>query len=284
MSPSLIIITQHPFSPGKRKAEDDGAAPAKKAKVAEPTAEGAEEESKTLFVGQLSWNVDNDWLKTEFEKAGEVVSARVQMDRQSGRSRGFGYVEFATAAEAQSALEKCQGMEIDGRAVKLDLSAPRQPNPTARAKQFGDVPGEPSPTLFVGNISWNTTEDMLWEHFGQFGEVSSVRVPTDRESGKPKGFGYVEYADVESAKKGFEGASGSEIDGRYIRLDYSQPRDASGGGGGGRGRGGDRGGRVSLTNECCVTKLILFLKGGGRGFGDRGGRVRSYLSLYIPHR
>ena len=249
------VITHSTTSSGKRKAEDDGPAPIKKAKVSAPSGDADGEESKTLFVGQLSWNVDNDWLSNEFADAGDVVSARVQMDRQSGRSRGFGYVEFATASAAQSALEKFQGKEIDGRAIKLDLSTPRQPNPAARAKQFGDVASAPSSTLFVGNISWNTTEDMLWEHFGQYGEVSSVRVPTDRESGKPKGFGYIEFSDIESAKKGYEGASGSEIDGRFIRLDYSQPRDSSGGGGGGggfggrgsggRGRGGDRGGRVS---------------------------------------
>lgn len=223
----------------------------KKAKTTGESGGADGEESKTLFVGQLSWNVDNDWLSSEFADAGDVISARVQMDRQSGRSRGFGYVEFATAAAAHSALEKFQGKEIDGRAIKLDLSTPRQANPTARAKQFGDVPSAPSSTLFVGNISWNTTEDQLWEHFGQYGDVSSVRIPTDRESGKPKGFGYVEYSDIENAKKGYDGASGSEIDGRFIRLDYSQPRDSSGGGGGGsrgfggRGRGGDRGGRVS---------------------------------------
>jgi nucleolin len=227
----------------------------KKAKVAAEGGDADSEEIKTLFVGQLSWNVDNDWLSSEFADAGEVVSARVQMDRQSGRSRGFGYVEFATAAAAHTALENFQGKEIDGRPIKLDLSTPRQANPVARAKQFGDVASAPSSTLFVGNISWNTTEDMLWEHFAQYGGVSSVRIPTDRESGKPKGFAYVEYSDIDSAKKGYEGGVGSEIDGRSIRLDYSQPRDSSGGGGGGGGFGGGRGG------------------GRGRG-GDRGGRVR----------
>lgn len=224
---------------GKRKTEDDQGGPAKKTKT-------AEDASSTLFVGQLSWNVDDDWLATEFADAGEVVSARVQMDRQSGRSRGFGYVEFATAEQAKAALDTLQGKEIDGRAVKLDISTPRQANPVARAKQFGDVPSPASTTLFIGNISWNTTEDMLWEHFGQFGEVSSVRIPTDRESGKPKGFAYVEFGDLESAGKGHKGSTGAEIDGRFIRVDYSQPRDSSGGGGGGRGGGGGdrRGGRV----------------------------------------
>lgn len=69
----------------KRKADTEDK-PAKKAKSAE--VEEEEEESKTVWVGQLSWNVDDAWLKTEFEEYGEVVSARVVMDRDSGRSRG----------------------------------------------------------------------------------------------------------------------------------------------------------------------------------------------------
>jgi len=70
----------------KRKAVEEDQ-PVKKAKSDEPAAE-EDEASKTIWVGQLSWNVDDAWLKTEFEEFGEVVSARVVMDRDSGRSRG----------------------------------------------------------------------------------------------------------------------------------------------------------------------------------------------------
>ena len=248
------------------------AAPTKKTKLANgdaSTPTDVNADSKVCFIGQLSWNVDNDWLASEFAECGEVVSARVQMDRNSGRSRGFGFVEFATV-EAANACVALNGKEIDGRPVKIDKSAPAAPSPEKRAKAFGDVPSDPSNVLFVGNISWNTTEDGLWEVFAEYGEVKSVRVPTDRETQKPKGFAYVEFIDIDTAKKAFEGASGSQIDGRSIRLDYSQPRDGGAGGGGnaggfrGRGRGGDRG-------------------WGGRGGGDRGGRVAlsSLLSSYI---
>src|SRR5262245_33432008 len=97
---------------GKKRRTSEAAKPAaKKAKVA-PTTPG-ESEVKTVFVGQLSWNVDNDWLKSEFEDAGTVVSARVVTERDSGRSKGFGYVEFEAAAGAQAALEYT-GKEIDG--------------------------------------------------------------------------------------------------------------------------------------------------------------------------
>jgi len=141
------------------------------------------------------------------------------------------------------------GKEIEGRAVNIDKSLPRNPNTARekRAKTFGDAPSPPSAVLFVGNLSFNLGEDQLWETFGEHGDVKSVRVPTDRDSGRPKGFAYVEFSDVESAKKAHGALQGREMDGRMVRLDFSQPRDSSGGdrGGFGGGRGGARGGRVS---------------------------------------
>ena len=194
------------------------------------------------FIGRLSWNVDNDWLKSEFADCGEVVSARVQMDRNTGKSRGFAFVEFATVEAANAAVAQNGQKEIDGRVVNIDKTTSKPANPEGRAKAFGDSQSEPSTVLFVGNVSFNTTEDQLWEVFAEFGEVKSVRLPTERDSGRPKGFGYVEFTDIETAKKAFEGAKGMDVDGRAIRLDFSQPRDGASGGGGGGGRGRGRGG------------------------------------------
>jgi len=190
------------------------------------------------------------------------VSAHVQMDRNTGKSRGFGYVHFTTAEAVEKAL-KMNGKEIDGRPVNIDRSSQQDKTQgrEKRANAFGDTTSPASTTLFVGNLSFSVTEDTVWSFFNEYG-VKSVRLPTDRESGRPKGFGYVEFEDLEGAKKAFEGAAGAEIEGRAIRLDYSQPRDSSGGGdrgGFGGGYGGDRGGRGR----------------GGRGRGgDRGGRGR----------
>ena len=227
--------------PGKRKADDSVEAPAKKTKLANGEASShteSAEDSNVCFVGSLSWNVDNDWLATEFADCGKVLSARVQMDRNSGKSRGFGYVEFETVDGANAAVELSGKKEIDGRVVNIDKSKPRAPNPEKRAKVFGDSVSEPSTVLFVGNVSFDTTEDALWEIFAEYGDVKSIRLPTDRETQRPKGFGYVEFTDIEAAKKAFEGANGQEIRGRNVRLDYSQPRsDNNAGGGFKRGRG-----------------------------------------------
>jgi nucleolin len=215
-------------------------------------------------VGRLSWSVDNDRLAQEFAACGEVVSATVQMDRNTGKSRGFGYVHFATTDAVEKALQM-NGQEIDGRAVNIDRSQ-TQDRTQAREKRahaFGDETSPPSTTLFVGNLSFGVTEDTVWSFFNEWG-VKSVRLPTDRETGRPKGFGYVEFEDIEGAKKAFEGAAGAEIEGRNIRVDFSQPRDSSGGGfsGGRGGRGGRGGGRGGFGGD----------RGGRGGFGDRGGR------------
>ena len=241
---------------GKRKADTEVTVPSKKKKLANDDAAAATDDpsSRTIFVGRLSWNVDNDWLKSEFEECGEVIAARVQMDRNTGKSRGFAYVEFADLTSVEKALQ-LSGKEIDNRPVNVDRSTNNKASGgqgnagEARRAAYGDETNPPSSVLFVGNLSWDASEDSLWEVFAEYGDVKSVRVPTDRESGKVKGFGYVEFFDIEFAKKAFEDAQGKEVLGRNLRLDYSQPRGEGGntrggpgGGGRGFGRGGGRGG------------------------------------------
>ncbi|KAG8916465.1 hypothetical protein FRC01_003133, partial [Tulasnella sp. 417] len=208
----------------KRKAEDDQEAANKKSR---PETEG----STTIFVGRLSFNVDDDWLKTEFDQFGTVTSSRVITHKDTGNSKGFGYVTFETAEAAQAALER-NGQEIDGRPVNVDLANPqsapgeRSDRPPRRNSDFGRGNGSPqkptgpaTSTLFVGNLPFSATEDQIWEKFADFGSVSSVRLPTDRETGQPKGFGYVEFLDVESAQKAVDNGGSLEIDGRTPRLD-----------------------------------------------------------------
>ncbi|KAG2035370.1 hypothetical protein BDR03DRAFT_1093265 [Suillus americanus] len=261
-----------PVKGNKRKAEAEPSVPPKKVKLVDDDAAPSvsSEETKSIFVGRLSWNVDNDWLAQEFASCGEVVSAQVQTDRATGKSRGFGYVHFTSADAVEKALQM-NGKDIDGRAVNIDKSTP--PDKSAvrenRAKSFGDTQSPVSSVLFVGNLSFGVNEDQLWEVFGEHGDVKSVRVPTDRESGRPKGFAYVEFSAVEAAQAAHGQLQGYELDGRSLRLDYSQPRDNAGGGrGGGRGGFGDRGrGRGGFGGGD---------RGRGRGGfgGDRGGRGR----------
>lgn len=78
--------------------------------------------SKKLFVGGLSWGTDEEGLRTAFAEHGEVTDAAVITDRDTGRSRGFGFVTFAQAEEAERALEALNGQPLDGRTLRVDYA------------------------------------------------------------------------------------------------------------------------------------------------------------------
>jgi cold-inducible RNA-binding protein len=106
--------------------------------------------------------------------------------------------------------------------------------------------------LYVGNLSFNTSEAQLRELFAAHGSVTSATLVMDRETGRPRGFGFVEFSDDSQARAAMTALSGKNIDGRDLTVNEAKPREA-GGGGGGFGGGGSRGGF------------------GGGGGGSRGG-------------
>ena len=84
--------------------------------------------------------------------------------------------------------------------------------------------------LFVGSLSWDTTDDGLHEAFAQFGEITEAKVITDRDSGRSRGFGFVTFADDDAADKAVAALNDTELDGRTIKVDVAHDRN----------RGGDR--------------------------------------------
>jgi len=84
-----------------------------------------------LFVGSLSFNIDNDKLKELFDQFGKVVSASVITDRDSGNSKGFGFVEMETDQEAQAAIAGLGGKEVDGRTLTVNVARPKEDRPRA---------------------------------------------------------------------------------------------------------------------------------------------------------
>jgi RNA recognition motif-containing protein len=115
--------------------------------------------------------------------------------------------------------------------------------------------------LYVGNLPFHATEDLIQKHFAAAGEVASVQLMIDRVSGQSRGFGFVEMASPEGVKKAIAELNGVELGGRSLRIDVAEERRGGGGGGprgggGGGGRGGGGGGGG----------------GGGRRDDRRGGR------------
>jgi RNA recognition motif-containing protein len=101
--------------------------------------------------------------------------------------------------------------------------------------------------LFVGNLSFQTTENDLQDAFAAFGTVTEANLMMDRATGRARGFGFVTMSTAEEAQKAIEGMNGKSIDGRALTVNLAKPREERSGGGGGGGRrqygGGGGGGR-----------------------------------------
>jgi len=107
--------------------------------------------------------------------------------------------------------------------------------------------------LYVGNLPFQTSENELRDIFAAHGDVASANLVMDRETGRPRGFGFVEFNDPSQGKAAIDALNGTEIGGRSIVVNEARPREDRGGGGGGGWGGGGGGG------------------GGGRGGGRGGG-------------
>lgn len=88
--------------------------------------------------------------------------------------------------------------------------------------------------LYVGNLSYSTTQDTLQSEFGAFGQVDEVAIINDRETGRPRGFAFVTMANDDEARAAIEAVNGREVDGRTITVNEARPKTDRGRGGGGR--------------------------------------------------
>jgi RNA recognition motif-containing protein len=96
--------------------------------------------------------------------------------------------------------------------------------------------------IYVGNLPFSATDDSLREMFEQAGQVESARIITDRDTGRSKGFGFVEMSTQDEASEAIKKFNGTELDGRALTVNEARPMTPRDGGGGGGGRGGHRGG------------------------------------------
>ncbi|XP_062090041.1 nucleolin 1 isoform X11 [Humulus lupulus] len=239
---------EEPSKTPKKKASDvemvDAATP--------KTPATSETGSKTLFVGNLPFGVEQSDVENFFKSAGEVADVRIAYNDE-GRMKGFGHVEFTTSEAAKKALE-LNGQELLGRGLRLDLAREKGQNATATPynKERGSFQqsGGKSNTVYIRGIDTSVGEDeirsSLQEQFGECGEITRISIPKDYDSGSFKGIAYMDFADSEAFNKAL-GLDGQN----YLKVEEARPRgDFSSGGprGGGRtgsGRRGRDGGRFS---------------------------------------
>ncbi|XP_061153478.1 nucleolin isoform X2 [Syngnathus typhle] len=167
-----------------------------------------ERDSRTLFVKNLPFAITADELKEVFEDA---VDVRVPLG-QNGTGRGIAYIEFKSEADAEKTLEDSQGSDIQGRSIVLDYVGEKsQKGPNA----FAAAPA--SKTLVVNNLAFSATEETLQS---MFEKAVSIRIP--QRDGRPKGFAFLEFDSTEDAKEAIETMNNTELEGRTMRLEFSQ--------------------------------------------------------------
>ena len=229
---------------------------------------GEQNQSRRVYVGNLSWDVAWPELKDHMRMAGDVLHAEVICE-QNGRSKGCGIVEYATEEEAQKAITALTQTELKGRMIFVredrEISAAGPGGGGFAHGGAGGRGGGPSTStaVYVWNLSYETTWQELKDHMRKAGNVDQATIMTDNQ-GKSIGCGVVVYQKPQEAARAIRELQDSELHDRHMRLreDRGQP-------GGHHHHYGGRGGRGGRSS------------GGGRsGFGSGRGGGRQYNSHF----
>jgi len=244
----------------KKRKTDSNDFSAKKAKT------DSDDASTSVFVSNLPFSIDEEALTNLFQECGEVTKVDIFME--NGRPKGRAVVFFSDAAAAEKAIAM-EGTPVEGRNLFVKANTPKSDRPS-----FGGSDRSANPaggtTVFLGNLSFDVQDSNINELFADCGEVKEIRWINDKETGKFKGCGFVEFNDASEAEAAVA-LNGTDLLGRAIRVDHAASSRPGGGGGGGRGGfgGGGRGGGGGFGGGRGGGRGGF---GGGRGGGFGGGR------------
>ena len=174
--------------------------------------------------GNLSWGVTNDSLADVFNQYG-ASDVTVVTDMNTGRSRGFGFVTVPDQAVADQCIAALDGADVDGRAIRVNVSVaredrpPRPDRPPRDGQRRGyDFDGR---KVYFGNLSWGMDHLDLQDLCGEFGTVEDARLITDRETNRSRGFGFVTMSTVAEAEEVVNQLNGQDVDGRVLRVNIA---------------------------------------------------------------
>ena len=218
-------------APGDDKAAKKAAKTAKKetepAPAAEPAAAPAapagEGEIKSVFCTNLAWAIDDDAIKAHFADAGEILKTKWIEDRDTGKFKGMGVLEFADQATAEKAVAAKNETEVLGRTMycRLDKPKPKSDRPIREAKPKPDG----CMKLYCGNLSYDIDDAAIQAFFAP-NLPSDIHWLTDRESGDFKGCGFCRFDSTETADAAFL-KNGQVLMSRPIRLDWAEDKPKS---------------------------------------------------------
>ncbi|KAJ8658597.1 hypothetical protein O0I10_005637 [Lichtheimia ornata] len=189
-----------------------------------------------VWVGNFSFNTSPEDIRKYFRRCGTVVRLVCPQGSGGKKNKGFAYVFFVKRREAEKALELNE-YPLDGRPLlikpaddfnKQEGSKPKpiQSDTTSNSSTTKPVKGAqqknpPCPTLFLGNLPFTATAEMIQAQFESLGHIRKVRVATFEDSGKCKGFGYIDFGDLDTAVRAIRAPDKHVLDGRKIRVEYA---------------------------------------------------------------
>ncbi|GJN33764.1 hypothetical protein PR202_gb22387 [Eleusine coracana subsp. coracana] len=227
------------------------AAPVAAVAMGSPAAQPGQEENKTIWVGDLHYWMDENYLHSCFGYTGEVVAIKVIRNKQTGQSEGYGFVEFYSHAAAEMILEGFTGhimpntdqpfrySSVKGAKVVIDANTGRSKgygfvrfgddnekthamtemngssgsNGSATRSDGGDLTNT---TVFVGGLDPNVNDEDLRQTFSKYGEISSVKIPVGKQCG------FVQFAQRKNAEDALQGLNGSTIGKQTVRLSWGR--------------------------------------------------------------
>jgi polyadenylate-binding protein len=171
-----------------------------------------------VFIKNLDKTIDNKAMYDTFSAFGNILSCKVAQDMSNGESKGYGFVHFETEEAALNAIQKVNGMLLNGKKVYVGRFVPRKDREMElgeKARKFTNV--------YVKNINDEYDEAKLNEMFQKFGKISSVKVMKS-DDGKSKGFGFVSFEDPEEAMVACEELNGQDLDGKTVFVGRAQKK------------------------------------------------------------
>lgn len=216
----------------KRKNVDEDSSPSKKVAVEDPSV------NTTMYIKGLPWRATEDQVYKYFKGCGEISIVKLPL-QDDGRSSGTAVIKFTTAEACKKCLELDKA-DFNGRWLKI-VYARANAVSLNKLKELSEKP-EDCKTVFVGNLNFKIDQKTIKKLFKDCGEIEHVRFATDRETGKVKGFGYIEFVNAESVDEAIK-LQGQMVMGRPISVDYAENRRSDavfGNGKDSRGHGGER--------------------------------------------
>jgi len=172
-----------------------------------------------VFIKNLDKTIDNKAMYDTFSAFGNILSCKVANDQTTGgESKGYGFVHFETEEAALNAIQKVNGMLLNGKKVYVGRFVPRKDRDIAlgeKARKFTNV--------FIKNLSEEYDESKLTDMFNNYGKISSVKIMRNDE-GKSKGFGFVSFESPEEALSAVDELNGSDRDGKTLFVGRAQKK------------------------------------------------------------